>query len=136
MKLRGLQQWAVGKGSETLTHGGDSTENLAAPAEDSSQDYWRVSGSMQEHGSDMCGCARLRCVGRTGAYWPTHGWRQGSNRLAEAVESGVRQVQGEEGERFTGTEAASVTEARLFPAVGAVGVDSWGDVNLALYSHT
>lgn len=52
----------MGKGTETLTHSGDSTENLAAPAEESSQDYWRVSGSMQEQGSDMCGCARLRCV--------------------------------------------------------------------------
>lgn len=52
----------MGKGTETLTHSGDSTENLAAPAEESSQDYWRVSGSMQEQGSDMCGCVRLRCV--------------------------------------------------------------------------
>lgn len=53
-----LLEWAVGKGSETLTHSGDSTENLAAPVEESSQ----VSGTTQEHGSDMCGCVTLRCV--------------------------------------------------------------------------
>lgn len=48
----------MGKGSETLTHSSDSTENLVAPEEESGQ----VSGSTQEHGSDMCGCVTLRCV--------------------------------------------------------------------------
>lgn len=37
---------------------------------------------------------------------------------------------------FTGPEAAFVTEERAFPAEGAVGADSWDDVDLPLDSHT
>lgn len=92
---------------------------------------------MQEPGRDMCGCARLRGVWQNRRLL-AHSWLETGKRQIGWQGCGKWSLTGSggEGERLTGTEAAFVTEARAFPAEGAVGVDSWDDVNLALRSHT
>lgn len=81
-------------------------------------------------------CKAQGCVAEQALTCPLMaGDREATDRLARLWKVESDRVRGE-GERLTGTQAAFVTEARAFPAEGAVGVDSWDDVNLALRSHT